>query len=109
MTIRLADGTPNGDTGSQPIATVYNRSNGQLIAAAPELFAALNSIYYLAEKGLEQLESAANDGVPGAQAAYDKADRVVEAVLIAFGDAIDLWGDSPVEAEKKDPEQRTGQ
>ena len=33
-TIRVADGTPNGNTGMQPIATVYNEANAALIVKA---------------------------------------------------------------------------
>ena len=43
-TIRLTDGSPNGNTASQPIATVYDLDHARLIAAAPELLAALEHI-----------------------------------------------------------------
>lgn len=33
-TIRFDDGTPNGDTDQQPIATVYSKANADTIAAA---------------------------------------------------------------------------
>lgn len=42
-TIRPCDGTENGDTSAQPIATVYEYANARLIAAAPDLLAALRA------------------------------------------------------------------
>lgn len=39
-TVRIADGSPNGDTGACPIATVYQDHNAALIAAAPDMLAA---------------------------------------------------------------------
>lgn len=36
-TIRPYDGTPNGNTEAQPIATVYREEDARLIAAAPDL------------------------------------------------------------------------
>jgi hypothetical protein len=42
-TIRPADGTCYGDTDQQPIATVYTEQHAPLIAAAPDLLAALDA------------------------------------------------------------------
>lgn len=39
FTVRVADGTPNGDTSEQPIASVYHYENAKLIALSPELLA----------------------------------------------------------------------
>lgn len=47
-TIRLADGSPNGDTSLQPVATVYEEEHAHLIASAPALLEALEAI----ERGL---------------------------------------------------------
>jgi hypothetical protein len=41
MTIRKADGSPNGDLDSDPIATVIDDNDASLIAAAPEMRLAL--------------------------------------------------------------------
>ena len=43
-TIRPNDGGPHGDTDVQPIATVYLDAHARLIAAAPELLAALEPL-----------------------------------------------------------------
>lgn len=40
ITIREWDGSPNGDTGKQPIATVYDAGSALKIAAAPDLLEA---------------------------------------------------------------------
>ena len=42
LTIREDDGTPNGDT-ETCIATAYESANARLIAAAPDMLAALNA------------------------------------------------------------------
>lgn len=39
ITIRKNDGSENGDTDSQPVATVYEPEYAKIIAAAPELLA----------------------------------------------------------------------
>lgn len=44
-TIRIADGTPNGNTEEQPIATVYDDGSARLIAAAPDLLASLREMF----------------------------------------------------------------
>lgn len=44
MTIRIANGTPNGDTEAMPIATVYDLSAAALIAAAPDLHRTLSAL-----------------------------------------------------------------
>jgi hypothetical protein len=46
-TIRQDDGTPNGDTDTQPIATAYTAANARLIAAAPSLADALRDLLQL--------------------------------------------------------------
>src|ERR1700749_2267266 len=40
-TVRVADGSENGRIETQPIATIYADADAHLIAAAPELLAAL--------------------------------------------------------------------
>jgi hypothetical protein len=47
VTIRRFDGSPNGDTEAQPIATVYVESAAPLFAASPDMLAALESAHYL--------------------------------------------------------------
>jgi hypothetical protein len=37
FTIRMADGTPSGDTSEEPIATVYHWENATTMAAAPDM------------------------------------------------------------------------
>jgi len=44
VTIRMADGTPNGDTDRQPIATVYDAADAPMVAAAPDAIAALRAL-----------------------------------------------------------------
>jgi hypothetical protein len=44
FTVRMADGSPCGDTEDEPIATVYHEDNAELIAAAPDLLEALEKI-----------------------------------------------------------------
>lgn len=43
-TIRPDDGTPNGDTEAEVIATVYDEDDARRIAAAPELAEAVNDL-----------------------------------------------------------------
>ena len=59
-TIRLADGTPNGDIEAQPIATAY--SHADLIAAAPDMRQALLDLvnwYDMDEGDLQPIMNAA--------------------------------------------------
>lgn len=49
-TIRRADGTPTGDIEAPEIATVYAAIDADLIAAAPELLAALKTALPYAQK-----------------------------------------------------------
>ena len=42
--IRRHDGTPNGDTTCEPIATVYVDAFAPILAAAPALLAALDNL-----------------------------------------------------------------
>lgn len=44
VTIRPADGSPNGDTDADPIATVYDEEHAGLVAAAPALLAMLKRV-----------------------------------------------------------------
>lgn len=48
-TIRTYDGTPNGDTEAEPIATVYGE-HAVLVCCAPRLLEALEAILSLAEQ-----------------------------------------------------------
>lgn len=43
-TLRLSDGSVNGDIYASPIATIYEPSAANLIAAAPDLLATLKAI-----------------------------------------------------------------
>lgn len=49
ITIRQADHSPHGNTEAEPIATVYRAEDARLIAAAPELAAALADLLRQAE------------------------------------------------------------
>lgn len=42
-TVRLDDGTPNGNLDAGPIATVYSTNHVSMIVAAPELLSALKA------------------------------------------------------------------
>ena len=68
LTIRVADGTPNGDTEQQPIATVYSAEHADLIVKAVNshdgLVAALGLAYESLSGMGEQTEAAS-------AAAYD--------------------------------------
>ena len=44
FTIRPHDGTPNGDFEADPIATVYDANHAHLVAAVPEMLAALKRL-----------------------------------------------------------------
>ena len=70
VTIRMADGSPNGNIESQPIATVYKLDYAKLLAAAPDLLAALEM--FLAEySGGPERES--RPEIKAARAAIAKA------------------------------------
>jgi type VI protein secretion system component VasF len=47
-TIRPSDGSANGDTDVEPIATVYREADAPLIAAAPDLLASLQELHAFA-------------------------------------------------------------
>ena len=64
-----------------------NEANARLIAAAPELLAALTDLIALAEEGLRNRESDANDGVRGAQAAYETGCKEIAAADAAIAKA----------------------
>ena len=76
-TIRLADGTLNGNTEAQPIATAY--SHAALIAAAPALLEALRSC-------LDLLEANESDDEWAREFAKPKADAARAAIAAAEGE-----------------------
>ena len=73
-TIRLADGTLNGNTEAQPIATAY--SHAALIAAAPAMLEALRSC-------LDLLEANESDDEWGREFAKPRADAARAALAAA--------------------------
>lgn len=62
-TVRIADGSEYGNTETQPIATVYVDADARLIAAAPDLLAALTRCEeYLCEMGCDCGVEIGDDG-----------------------------------------------
>lgn len=60
-TINRADDTPHGNTDEQPVATVYADADACLIAAAPDLLAALRDIVDLQGKTANGLPLSENE------------------------------------------------
>lgn len=70
-TVRSADGTPNGNTEAEPIATVYEESDAALIAAAPDLLALVRKLCDVAEETTKDI--IAFDGAHSLDSAIDAA------------------------------------
>jgi hypothetical protein len=54
QTIRIADGSKNGNINEEPIATVYSPNNARLIASAPDLLAALDDLHALSHGAIRE-------------------------------------------------------
>lgn len=75
-TIRPDDGSANGDTDAQPLATVYDWNAARIMAAAPAMLAALEA----SEGVLSWLADQGNAAAPGVR------DMVRAAIAKATGE-----------------------